>query len=579
MATPLGVPPVLSTPESRIFEGPTSLISDAALPRVSDEELDATYEVRRTAEDIWRGGWRKIALQFPDGMLVDAPRIFEALGRELEARARNDAAGSVDTSDPDGGPKDLSEAVERLHEDVEKVGLAGHDMSGERKLYILGDTSYGACCVDEIAAEHFDADVVVHYGRACLSPTARLPVIYVFTKHDLSHQHVIEAFKGTFPDRARKIIIVANVTFADHVLPVHELLVAEGYQNLFPTSIIHDPASPLPNRSVPGPVKEGVEDLSDYHLFHIAEPAASLLLVLTSRLASIRIYPTTGTQSDSPPHVLEASTAMALRRRYAVVTSLTTAAVFGILINTLSVKNYLHIVERVKAQIAAAGKKSYTFVVGKVNAAKLANFSEVGGWVVISCWESSLVESKDFFRPVITPFELRLALQGDHERVWTGEWLSDFNQILAEHEQKADDAGSGSPVGDEETPAERVHGGDLDCEEESEPPEFDLKTGRYVSHSRPMRNSAAESKRAANPTTKSAALIKRENGDLATVGGAVSPGAEYLRSQRTWKGLGSDFEIAYDEAGQTPDGNGASVEQGRSGVARGYRAGEESERR
>jgi diphthamide biosynthesis protein 2 len=53
-------------------------------------------------------------------------------------------------------------------------------------------------------------------------------------------------------------------------------------------------------------------------------------------------------------------------------------------------------VQHVQDQILAAGKKSYTFVVGKVNAAKLANFSEVGGWVVIGCWESSLIESKDF---------------------------------------------------------------------------------------------------------------------------------------------------------------------------------------
>lgn len=27
-----------------------------------------------------------------------------------------------------------------------------------------------SCCVDEVAAEHINADVVVHYGRACLSP-------------------------------------------------------------------------------------------------------------------------------------------------------------------------------------------------------------------------------------------------------------------------------------------------------------------------------------------------------------------------------------------------------------------------
>jgi diphthamide biosynthesis enzyme Dph1/Dph2-like protein len=27
-----------------------------------------------------------------------------------------------------------------------------------------------SCCVDEVAAEHINADVVIHYGRACISP-------------------------------------------------------------------------------------------------------------------------------------------------------------------------------------------------------------------------------------------------------------------------------------------------------------------------------------------------------------------------------------------------------------------------
>ena len=34
--------------------------------------------------------------------------------------------------------------------------------------------------VDEVAAEHADADLVVHYGPAALSATARLPVLFVF---------------------------------------------------------------------------------------------------------------------------------------------------------------------------------------------------------------------------------------------------------------------------------------------------------------------------------------------------------------------------------------------------------------
>ena len=47
----------------------------------------------------------------------------------------------------------------------------------------------------------------------------------------------------------------------------------------------------------------------------------------------------------------------------------------------------------------------------------------------------------------------------------------------------------------------------------------------------------------------SQSVIKRGTGELAQIGGITSPGAEYLKSTKTWKGLGSDYEIRYDDAG------------------------------
>jgi diphthamide biosynthesis enzyme Dph1/Dph2-like protein len=50
----------------------------------------------------------------------------------------------------------------------------------------LGDTTVGACCPDEVTALDLDADVLVHYGHACWSPTGTLPMIYSFGfKNDL----------------------------------------------------------------------------------------------------------------------------------------------------------------------------------------------------------------------------------------------------------------------------------------------------------------------------------------------------------------------------------------------------------
>ncbi|KAM4055910.1 hypothetical protein HRG_002836 [Hirsutella rhossiliensis] len=74
MSAHLAAPPVLSTPDDHMLEAPAE-----AAPRstLSDKALRTTYDVARTAAEIRDGSWTRIALQFPDHMLVDAPRVVE----------------------------------------------------------------------------------------------------------------------------------------------------------------------------------------------------------------------------------------------------------------------------------------------------------------------------------------------------------------------------------------------------------------------------------------------------------------------------------------------------------------------
>ncbi|KAI2467600.1 diphthamide biosynthesis protein [Annulohypoxylon bovei var. microspora] len=553
MASELSAPPVLSAPAEYIFEDPTptSAIAQGKRPRRPDHELYEVYEIVRTAIEIQQNGWSRIALQFPDAMLPDAPWVVNALNTELGTRQEE-----------------------------------GHDQEQQqrRRLYILADTSYSACCVDEIAAEHADANGVVHYGRACLSPTSRLPVLHIFTKQKLDYASVTKSFETEFPERAEKVVVMADVMFQEHVAFICESLRERGYSNVAATEIVRDPTGTIPNRKVlwpDAPVEEHSNyNLNEYHLFHISTPPTSLLLTLSSRLASLHIYSTPSSPYTTTSELPDPSaTPGLLRRRYGLVIRLATASIIGILVNTLSVKNYMSTISTLRNQIAAAGKKSYTIVVGKLNAAKLANFAEVDGWVVVGCWESGLVEQEGLWKPVVTPFELGLALQGDDTRVWTGEWWGGIEGVEAppatddntecDAEQEKDKEATENEV-------EEVEGG-VD-EEESEAPEFDLRTGKFVSNSRPMRVAIRSVPRSGPETNgvdlvhgqsaASSAIVKRAAGDVALVNGVASPGAEFLRSQRTWQGLGTEFGAEEDEESTV-------VEEGRSGVARGYTVGQD----
>ncbi|KAL2392076.1 2-(3-amino-3-carboxypropyl)histidine synthase subunit 2 [Exophiala dermatitidis] len=558
MAEGLTAPPVLSTPDTLILEEGVSGTTGSSLEILSDEQIKTRYEISRTIGEIRQRKWKRVALQFPDQMLPHSARVYQMLARGIQEARAEEKSVRNGTDTPEAGIADIS------LEDDDPV-----------KLTILGDTSYGSCCVDEIAAEHVDADAVVHYGRACLSPTARLPVLHIYTTMDLDYDAVLKSFQESFPDHDTKVVLTADVPYAAHIQPVTEMLHRLGYSSVFAASIVHNPSSSIPNRTVPESVLEDPASLSEWSLFHISEPPTSLLLTLTSRMADIKVYPTDKTSiSASTASLLARSTKMLLRRRYAVITSLTTVPVWGILINTLSVKNYMDILSYVQRQIAAAGKKSYLFVVGKLNPAKIANFSEIGGWVVIGCWESSLIDSKEFYRPIITPFELDLALQTDDSRLWTGEWRADFQAVLEDASKRAAEKTEPGSNGVAEQEGGNGDGADIGSDSESEPPEFDLRTGRYISRTRPMQSSRAlrapdAQADSSGPTQHSNALTRRSKGDMVAVNGVASPAAEYLAQKRTWRGLGTDFEVRYDE-----EEEGGVIEEGRTGVARGYTLGE-----
>lgn len=89
-------------------------------------------QIPKTTDFIANGKFRRVALQFPDSLLEKAPVVLWT----IQARLR-------------------------------KLGTERGDVEGDDQplIFVTGDTSYGSCCVDEVAAQHLKADAIVHYGE------------------------------------------------------------------------------------------------------------------------------------------------------------------------------------------------------------------------------------------------------------------------------------------------------------------------------------------------------------------------------------------------------------------------------
>lgn len=224
-----------------------------------------------------------------------------------------------------------------------------------------------------------------------------------------------------------------------------------------------------------------------------------------------------------------------LKRRYYLMELAKDAQVFGIVVATLGVEHYLDMVNHLKKLIRDSGRKSYLFVVGKLNVHKLANFAEIDMFVLVACPRNSLVDSKEFYKPIITPFELELALK--RGRTWTGDYTTDFRDVLRFVDTPP-------PAGQPE-----------DAEEEEEEGDMSLITGKI----RPQFDQADQSTTAAAIGGDTTALCSVNTGGTMLAVSDMTPAMRYL-NQRTFKGL-------EQQLGQTPP---ATMKDGMTGIPKGY---------
>ena len=138
-----------------------SMASSAPSPIVGTRRRRRSAAMTRSMIDpivrwVRAHAFTRVALQFPDELLGETVRIVSAL-RELLLVSGDENREMESAS--------TSSATTKTAEEV--------------SLFVLADNTFGSCCPDEITAEHYSAQCIIHFGGACLSKSAKLPVFYV----------------------------------------------------------------------------------------------------------------------------------------------------------------------------------------------------------------------------------------------------------------------------------------------------------------------------------------------------------------------------------------------------------------
>lgn len=324
--------------------------------RTDDVAFDTYYEIQRTVEQIRKGKYKSIALQFPDSLLPDAPRVQQELKvwLYLPPLQRFIVVRRIDCV--------LCTCV-----DVQN-GLENR----YERIFILGDTSYGSCCVDEVAAQHLFADCIVHYGRTCLSATSTIPVVYVFGNAPIDADHCVQLFASQIAASigAEKTIVLLyepsyrhattavfsalQTRFGERKLVLGDMTTFYNPSEQTATADATETATTSSSVFIGGQQvnlasEEQQEITADTFAFlYIGAESAHLTSILL-RYSTVECY--SYNPSDQSLRREGSTVNRALMRRYFLVQQAKEAQIYGILMGTLGVSKYLDVVHSLQKLI------------------------------------------------------------------------------------------------------------------------------------------------------------------------------------------------------------------------------------
>ncbi|BGP21445.1 ribosomal protein S8 [Rhodotorula toruloides] len=112
------------------------------------------FEIPKSVAQIRKNGAKRVALQMPEGLTMYGCALVDIVERFAECEC-----------------------------------------------VIMGDVTYGACCIDDYTARALGCDMMIHYGHSCLVPvdTTTIKTLYVFVEISVDRPHLAATVRLNFP--------------------------------------------------------------------------------------------------------------------------------------------------------------------------------------------------------------------------------------------------------------------------------------------------------------------------------------------------------------------------------------------
>lgn len=448
MAEVTELPVTLNTPSSKRTgpapkrfvrqQVPSEILNDQELQKAM-ATLPPNYnlEIPKTIWRIRQAGAKCVALQFPEGLLMFACPITDILER----------------------------------------------FAGVEHCIIMGDVTYGACCIDDFSATAMGADFLVHYGHSCLVPVdyTSIPCLYVFVEIAIDVSHLVATIKHNFKPETR-LTLAGTIQFSAAIQAAKSEL-----SDVFPSVKVPQskPLSPGEVLGCTAPVlSENSTDIivfvadGRFHLEaimianpkipayrydpysrvltreeydHVGMRKARKNAILIARDSLTRIGDSSnsfvevdsGACPDIDESTLKSKSPSCGDSCSCLVESVSkppevsqripeSTEVWGLVLGTLGRQGNPKILEHLRKRLRSKGIPHVVFLVSELSPAKIALLEDsIIVWVQIACPRLSIDWGEGFTAPLLTPFEAEVAL-GFAAPFWVEEKEIGSNESTAE---------------------------------------------------------------------------------------------------------------------------------------------------
>ncbi|CAD6187725.1 unnamed protein product [Caenorhabditis auriculariae] len=349
----------------------------AADPRLQEDlallPSNYSFEVPKTIWKIRSTGSQYVALQFPEGLLMYSCVIADLLEKYT----------SCDTC-------------------------------------IMGDVTYGACCVDDYTAKSMGCDLLVHYGHSCLVPiqqTEGISMLYIFVNIQVNVAHLIDCLRDNFSNEStsvepgsssnsQRLAIVSTVQFLPSLQTVRNTF-NEGQYAGKGISIGVPQCKPLSPGEVLGCTSP-----------RLAEDFDAVIYVGDGRfhLESVMLH-----NPHLPAYAYDPYSRLFTREHYdhkamrqartKAIKTATECSTFALVQGTLGRQGNPRVFDDAERRLIAAGKDFVRVLLSEITPSKCFSFgSDVDCWVQVACPRLSIDWGSQFPRPLLYPYELAVAM-------------------------------------------------------------------------------------------------------------------------------------------------------------------------